>query len=383
MLAAVVLVLRKPDAFGYPQFWAEDFNPFFIDARRFGPEVLFAPYNGYLHLLPRLIAGLAAGLHPIVQPAVYVGAAFALTLAVVALALSPRLDLPGRPWLALAVVVVPHTGEVFLNPTNVQWITALALLLTLLARDPASAADGATDAAVVVLAGLTGPFSVLLLPLFLARAWSRRTRASALIAAGVALTAAVQAWFLWHAPSSADPRPWNVAQLLGVVAVRLPMTLAMGEIWPVKLGYAVTTTLGLALAAAGIFLGVRPGRWRRERLVLLAALAVLLAAGIRRGRPDTWAFFDTFNGDRYFYPPKVIALWLVGLVVAEFSTRARRVAGGAVIAAALAANGRAFRVAPAPDLHWGLYAERIQAGERVEVPIHPGWKVVCPGRPAP
>ena len=226
-------------------------------------------------------------------------------------------------WFRVADEAVAQdlTGEVFLNPTNLQWITALGLILTLLKRDPETAAEWGMDGGLLVLAGLTGPFSVLLAPLFVVRALMRRTRASWLIAGVVALTAGIQGWFICHAPAFPNPGAWHWANLIGVLSVRLPMTLALGEQWPVKLGCAWTAPLGAALMGGLIFLSCRWGRWRGARLLLLAALALWLLAAIKRARPDTWVFYDTFNGDRYFYGPKVLGMWLVALVIADLRNR--------------------------------------------------------------
>jgi hypothetical protein len=169
------------------------------------------------------------------------------------------LELRGKPWLALAIVAVPHTGEVFLNPTNLQWITALGLILTWVKCDPETAAEWGADGVLLVLAGLTGPFSVLLAPLFTARALIPRTRASWQLVGMVAATTAVQCWFICHAPAFSDPRAWRWANLVGVLAVALPVALAGGEEWPVKPGYAWTAPLGLALMGGLIFLSCRRG----------------------------------------------------------------------------------------------------------------------------
>jgi hypothetical protein len=381
LAAALVLVMRKPDSFINPQFWAEDFSPFFVDAGTVGSKALWWPYNGYLHLLPRLIAWLTAPLNPAIQPAAYVAASLGVTLWVVAQALSPRLELPGKPWLALAIVTVPHTGEIFLNPTNVQWVTALALIITLLKRDPETTNDWIEDGVLLGIVGLTGPFSVLLAPLFVTRALLRRTRASWLIAGAVAITAGIQGWFIYHAPALPDLGAWHWVDLVGVLAVRLPMTMALGEQWPVKMGYAWTAPLGAALVAGMVFLSCWRGRWRIVRLYLFAALVLVLVAAVKRVRPDTWAFYDTFNGDRYFYVPKVLAMWLVVLVIADLRNRWCRSVGVTLAALAFVANLPAFRFQAMPDLHWANYSEKILAGERIEVPINPGWKVTYPGRP--
>ena len=50
-----VLFLREPNAVLHPQLWAEDGPVFFLGARR-GFAVWFETYNGYYHLLPRIIA---------------------------------------------------------------------------------------------------------------------------------------------------------------------------------------------------------------------------------------------------------------------------------------------------------------------------------------
>ncbi len=165
----VLLFFRRPDAFTRPEFWAEDFM-FMLAAERSGLASLFAPQAGYLHLIPRLIAWPASYLDPSIQPGFYLLGWLVVTFAVVFACFSPRLDLPLKPLLAAAVLIVPHTGEVFFTPTNAQWVAALGILLTILKSDPRRPREWATDLAFVVVAGLSGPFSIFCLPLFFVRA---------------------------------------------------------------------------------------------------------------------------------------------------------------------------------------------------------------------
>jgi hypothetical protein len=44
---------------------------------------------------------------------------------------SRRVELPAKPWLMLTFVLVVGTGEVLINVTNLQWVTAFYLLLQL------------------------------------------------------------------------------------------------------------------------------------------------------------------------------------------------------------------------------------------------------------
>ena len=379
-LAALLLFVRKTDSFLNPQFWAEDAWPFFVEANTVGPAAFLREYNGYHHFLPRLIAWAAAHFDPALQPAIYVFSALVVTLIVVAQALSSRLDLPGKPLLALAVVLVPHTGEVLLTPTNLQWITALGLLLTVCTRDPATPAAWCSDLTVIFAFGFTGPFSLLLAPVFLLRACQRRTAASWILLAAVTVPALVQGWSLWHSPALTDPGVWHFRAMWGVISVRSFTSLLVGGPAAVSIGYAAAVALAVLIFAGSISLAAQPDGFRRARFILLAAFTIFLVAAVKRARPDTWASWDLVNGDRYWYAPKVILLWLIVLSSVNAPERWRRWTGGAFLLVGLLANAPQFRIPPAPDLHWAGYCPDIRAGRRVaEIPINPGWKITYPG----
>src|ERR1035437_2093481 len=125
LLAAGIIFLRKPDRFYAPQLFAEDGVIFFAGAYEHGWHSLLMPYAGYLHSLPRVIALLADSLDPLWVPAVYNYSAIFVILAVIALIFSPRVHLPAKPILGLAVVLVPHTAEVYAHLTNMQWSLAV------------------------------------------------------------------------------------------------------------------------------------------------------------------------------------------------------------------------------------------------------------------
>src|SRR5688572_304731 len=91
VLTAALLALRKPWALHTPQLWAEDGSIFLTQDEQMGIRAWWLPYNGYLHLLPRLIAWIASHTaDPAWWPAIYNGCAFALTVALFARLASPR-----------------------------------------------------------------------------------------------------------------------------------------------------------------------------------------------------------------------------------------------------------------------------------------------------
>jgi hypothetical protein len=377
---AAIVVWRKWDVASDPQLWAEDGNVFYLEAHVSGLAAFVHPYAGYLHLLPRLIAWVAVTFDPCWTPAVFVYGSFAITLATAARVLSPRLQLPGTFGLALAIVAVPHTGEVFLNPTNLQWITALALVALVITDDPASKGEWGADIVTAIVAGLTGPFSVLLAPFFVLRALTRRTRASWIIAGCVLTVAAIQGWevatHLADAQRGQPQQAWAPWNLGPVLAGRVPLALFGAQAW---ISWISGRTAVLLASACIIVIGWmatrRDGRGF-SRLIIAGIAVVVLAAGAWKVRVDTWSYGEFINGDRYFYTPKVLLAWLVVSSVDWRSWRGR--AAMVFLAGAVAGAWPVWRCEPIPHFAWSRYCERIRSGEPVTVEISPDWKFTLP-----
>ena len=326
---AAVLFLRRAEAFSNAQFWAED-GHFFERAYVLGARSLAVPYAGYLHTVPRLVAGAASLLSPTVAPLAYVAAAALLTLYVASRTLSPRCPLPrAAGFLALGVVLVPDTYEVLLNIVNLQWVLAGGLVLLLLSRDPERPREWAHDLLAALLLGLTGPFSLILLPLFLWRAAARRTRESAVLSAVIVATALLQACVLRSSPPSDPGTPGNLgatlAQLLPAIGRRVGGSLLLGSLLPGDLGAAAGTLFGLGTLAALTHLAVRPGPVRRERGMIAAALLLILAASLFRTRWTLHEYFTPHSNSRYVFVPQLLTIWLLVTLAAERG-RAGRIA---------------------------------------------------------
>jgi len=376
VLAATVaiLFLRRPDAFLNPQFWAEDFL-FLMEAEQGGWSALFTPRVGYLHLLPRTIAGTAAHFDPFLQPIFFSAGAVAVLLVVILSCLSNRHDLPGKPLLALAVVLVPHSGEVFFNPTNAQWIAALALLLTLIKRDASTTFQWISDLGVLVFAGLSGPFVLFTAPFYALRAWQRRSPASGVLFIVIVAAASTQAWFIWQGPPDREfVGDFSALSLWANVSYRLPYTLFLGVAARPEFGRGAAIAAGSLIV---LFIGVaatRDGPHRRELLVFLGFTALLLASTTLRKRFDLWHFPDLANGDRYFFIPKVLLLWVVVTLAATVAAdRWIRWTAAGLLAAGFMLNAPRYRFQPYQDHAWYSLCPDIRAGKSVTVTINPDW----------
>lgn len=384
-LAAALLFLRKPWALHTPQLYAEDGSVFLVQDLHLGVSAWWTQYNGYLHLLPRLIAWLArVTADPAWWPAIYNGLAFAITLALFARLASARVDLPAaaKPWLMLAFALVASSGEVLINVTNLQWLTAFFLLLHLFTLAPTSLAQRLSDLAILFVVGLNGPFAPVFLPLFLWRAWSSRNRDTLLALLVVALCATLQLTCFAHYARALSidgtQPPFQPLPFLAVLGSRLVT-------WPL-FGATAARAAPIWLHAGAVFAliaflaySLRHDALRRLRALLVAAFFLITLASAVRVRADTLSPSDLINGDRYFFIPRLLLAWLL---ILQFHASRRTLAFGARALAVLAVATHAPRfVLPAPpDYRWADHCDPIRRAEAAHIKTLPeGWFIEFPG----
>lgn len=367
-----ILAFRRIDAFSNPQFWAEDFV-FLLDAENEGVRSLFKPMAGYLHLVPRLIALAAANLDPFLQPPFYVYTSLGITVAVGLTCMAERNPLRGKAWLALAIVCIPHTGEVPLNPTNIQWILALGILLVALSEDPRKTAHWISDCLYIGLGGMTGPFIIFIIPIFAARSIARRTTPSHVLLGLACICACVQLWFLLHAPAIPEPgQPFSIGRMLTTISQRLTgntfLGLYAGSLAPpYSLAFACAIFLFLSYACVDLESN------RNNCLILIGFLLLLVGVSAFKKRFDTWATGDFVNGDRYFFIPKVVTFWILIVIIYESRRKWISYIAGALLISSIALNFKQFRFAPYVDHKWYENCASIRSGKEVDIRINPGW----------
>jgi len=268
-VVALAIALRFPCLVSHPRMWAEE-GLFFARARTLPLwDALTIGHVGYLLLFTNVAALLAARVPLEQAPAVTTALAFAVQLLPFAVVLAGKSSLWRNPVRQLASVLVllfvlPNR-ETWLTTTNSQFVLSLAVFLVALEDKEPSRAGLALRGALVVLAGLTGPPSCLLVPVFAWRAFRERTRSAGLLFALLAGCCLVQAGYLLHA-GLANPQ---------VLAVRrAPITLVLlGEIILVK-------TLAVPLVGEHAALMIQEWVTRQLGHVLLALGSVTLWAGL-------------------------------------------------------------------------------------------------------
>jgi hypothetical protein len=378
-LCGLALAARKPDMIHRPQFWAED-GFFFACAYGDGLKTLLQPYAGYLHLVPRLVALLAAAAPPAFAPALFVGCAFLGTLYVAARTQSRRAPFAGRLAAALAVVLVPDAFEVLLNITNLQWVIASGLLLVLVSADPEKPIEWMHDIAATFVLGLTGPFSTVLAPLFLARAVRSRTAAGWVLFALVTVCGALQAWMIVTHPQPVATAAIRTPYLLAAPGMRIAGSLFIGNGVPEDYSFAIEVALTVFTGALVVALSWRRTAGRTASALAGTAFFLLLTSALYRCRFVLPELCHHGFGARYFYPLQMIVLWLLVLSTMDARRWVARLSTAALLLA-LAMNAPRLREPALPDEHWARYVPRIERGEALVIPINPpGWTLTLPAR---
>jgi hypothetical protein len=175
--------------------WAEDIRNFLGDAVRYGPvPALFRSYAGYLHTVPRTIAGLTVEFVPVSAWANSMAFGACLVTGIVGglvfIATGTTVRwMPARLFIASVTFLVPLAPrEVLGNTANLHWYF-LWLAPWLLLYRPGSKAAAWVMAAAALFATLTEIQMALFLPLML---WQRRDRLRVPIRAFYLLGTALQ-----------------------------------------------------------------------------------------------------------------------------------------------------------------------------------------------
>ena len=342
LLATLILASRAPDALVAPEFWAEDgilyWKEQFVD-----PFSLFMPSTGYLGIAPRLIALIADAFPAEIAPWLFnyltLATMFWLYFAVASLEIRFVWVLP------IIMAAVPTSGEILLNPTNLQW--HLSLLLPLMAFS--SLANHSR--VLLAITSLTGPFSIIALPIWLARHKSA-DRIGLII---VLVSASIQIIVML-----------NTSQKL-YVEVELSILQNLQD--SLRQSYGVLT--GERHAAISLLLAAFVAIFARRSPVLIAGLIFgLLLIAMANARFSMAPVFSGYAGARYFYALNVFSVWSVvcACLVRDRLRPFALISLGVLLGSY---NLKLLKRDPLPETDWPHFARAVEDGEAASVRVTP------------
>lgn len=349
LLGFGLLLDRKPQSFSRPQVWAEDGAVFFQEAYQLGWHALFERYAGYFHALPRLCGWAAVALWPGYAPEFFTAVFVVVFLWVAWFATSARVGLRHGVLLVVLIVLPPVEGEVFLNLTNVQWMLAWLPLLVLVAAPAHSSLQRFHDLWAVILAGLSGLFSIFFLPLFILKVSFERTVWSVILLSINFICGLIQVsgfGTAQRAAAVANPVYSDYWRVLGRPMYALifgPAAQLMAGFQTLQSAFGVLTVLLLGL---GVWLGIKTKN--RTAVYFLCAGTSMWAAVLVSisGNPSILLS----GGARYFFLQSALlpaAFIVTGLLSPRFCNLIAVVFGTLVLL-----NFSEYSDPPLQDLRW-------------------------------
>ncbi|WP_316189924.1 hypothetical protein [Bradyrhizobium sp. SZCCHNS1054] len=388
LIALLILYMRMPSDFANPQFWGEDGPILYQQAFDHGLRSIFAPAAGYFILLQRLMAIGASVFPPSIAPTIMGYGAYALTLLVVWMATSPRFDVPFRPLIALAIVLVPMGYEILGSAANTQWIAPIGSFIILFLRPSSSKLVLLGESLFLAVIAFTGPCSLFLTPLCLVLAFFERDAATrnrllafAAILAAASSIVAIHI-FLHRQEALTAPVPPIVMSWDLWIKIPLAKTTASFGPWITDLFVGDRGGIFASMAVGLITLiAVREPR-RSLKLSMLYFGTIVMMSGIAKYRASLYLVAAS-GSTRYFYSASVLLLWLL---CCTGRTRASRIVCASIVAAAEITSLVITSDTPRSrlDFEWYAWTKYIRSGLALNIPITPkGWIIPIPPHDGP
>jgi hypothetical protein len=377
VLSTLLLFARRPDVFLNPQIYAEDGVVFLTQQRAQGYTAIFVPYAGYYNLVPRLIAWLADQFPLYYTPVIYNSVAFLIFLLVILFIFlnSPGSDLQ-KSSFALAPVLLPYTGDLFVSVVNIQWVLAMMLPFLYTQLPLSNWRRTALSVFIILLVGLTGPFVVVSCPLLLYRLWQQKRpniHEACFVAATVIAVVIQGACMFKEAPAAASATAlWN--DWLQAIFARFGAFLYFGrhlpEHLPVITAIASSVIIFSTLWAA---LFVRK-EYRCRALIIFAYGLIIFGVVMKKFAATPLSLHPAVAGQRYYVLP-YLSFFLFYLMLARESRNWLKWLGRTGLLLMLFSTASSFRIAPLPDFPWHENIKQLEVQEHVKFQISPGWDV--------
>jgi hypothetical protein len=384
LLVSLTLFLRRPDTLLNPQLWAEDGIIFLAQQREYGSAAVLMPYAGYYHLVPRLIALTADQFSLYYTPAIYNGAAFLIFLLVsLFVFFISNGSNSYRFCFAIAPVLVPHTGEVLVNVTNIQWILGITLPFLYAQRPLAEWRRTALAVLIILAVGLTGPFVVLSCPLLLCRAlWQRKLNIyEVCFYAATVLVIVIQGMSLLKEPAVAESATPVWSDWVKAIFERFGAYLYFGKYLPGQL--PVTTSVVSAVMIFATLLGAAlVSRGNRYMALLIFSYGIMIfCAAMKKFAHAPLALHPVLTGPRYYYLP-YLSFFFLYLILAREPAPWLQWLGRIGVVLLVISGATLFRVPQLPDFNWRKNIDRLAVEGHATVPFPPGWSIELHSRDA-
>jgi hypothetical protein len=359
LVNTVLLLLRTWPRLTKPEVWAEDGVVVIPTSIEGGVSSLLWPLNDYLAVAPRAVNAISLSISFEHYALVSTVIAFLVTLAVLQLVAQAPTHLFGGVLLSAAVILVPSDAEVFGLPLYLLWW--LPVLLLVLVFWDATREHVVLRSALIIIAGLSNPLIIAVLPLFFLRAWASRWRRSEVWLFGLAaVIAAIQVFTLMEVGGGGHGLEGGLSLDPQLIVERFLGDYLVGNLWPGWVAIAGVVVLA--------FVGFALVRHRRSGVMWLLVLLWLVTVVVTGARQPLQLLDPVVGGPRYFFFPYLLLSWFLVQVLAIDPSRWVR-AGAALLLAVAVLNTLPVLDRKHDDLAWATHVRSCESFEEYMIPI--------------
>jgi len=357
-IGMVLLLVRAWPRLLHPGVWDEDGTYCLPGFLQHGLANLAEPIGGYLHLAPKLLTMLAASISISQYPMIVTLLAFGFMLAVFYIMATAPVRLQGGVLLAVAFFLVPSDPEVFGLPLYATWWLSLLIFVVAFWNDQPT--HGLLRSAIIILAFLSSPVAMVVLPFLWGRAWLLRgNRLEVRLALLATLCAAIQASVLLHYPGLVLSQSRLAASIQ--VIPKFLGAYAIGNIRP-DLQWFFGSVILLFFMAAFFHDPRSPVKWGLIYLWFASALMVMR-------RVDIAIIHQVSGGPRYFLYPFVIQSWLLLQIALSDSSRWLRRGAWFILLLSLL-NALPVLDRKHDELNWKMHLASCLHFDGYAIPVH-------------
>ncbi|MFH0929742.1 MAG: hypothetical protein V1814_00635 [Candidatus Moraniibacteriota bacterium] len=327
IFSAAIVVTKRPDVITNPQFYAEDGTFWFSEAYNNGSlHALLVPKQGYFQTISRIGAAVSQFLDLKYAPLSLNLIAILIQILPVLFLLSSRFDkiIPRyslRILIALAYLLLPHARETHANLTNAQWRLAILMMLIIVSENPKTRLWKFFDSTALLIAGLSGPFGILIAPLFIVYEYfsKKRRYLYLFIVLGTGLIQIISSLLTLKGQRSDVPLGANILSFFKILSGNVFIASLIGSDLFGSLRHAIFWENGILPASIGIlglfmlfFVFFKSSNEMRLFLLFAAAIfiASLLTPQVSAEKPS-WDLMVKGAGGRYYLLPSLA--WIISL----------------------------------------------------------------------
>lgn len=399
IVSFIILFLRRTDAFLNPQFWAEDGTIFYAQAYNLGiAKSLVLPYSGYLHMLPRLVAGLSQFVSLNSAPLLFNSVAIFCQIIPVLIFCSKRFEsviysYQLRLFISGIYLCLPNCVEIHSNLTNSHWFLILSCLLVLFSPLDNTKHWSIFDALIFLITGLSTVTSTVILLFAFGKYLIYRTKKLKTYLLVLIFTSAVQIYCL---SSSGTRTSYNLLKsidfdslskmtsynlfsptLIGLKGTRYLLKVLQNTFNESLLNVSIYIFFFLSVAWL-VYCLVKSSSYQLKLLIIFSALVISISL-IASLTNSLELLISVGSNNRYYFYATITCMltWVWGAFAQRVSWVKYLSFSALVITLFVGVTGDFVHPAYT-DFSFSYHAEKfveLQSGEKYDVPINPNWQM--------